>query len=199
MAAEISFLVCLCVFFTEEKDHKCLLIEKSTNINDSSTSSYTTTDLGSEYSKAFILLVILHSYLILKAIYFAYGFKNQVEEGCTKCCFQCWCCYTLGVSIYIQVVYFKYGAQCERTLPKSTLWLMIEVIIFYAYLILECAVALLIFGSMYRDHKIVQREEAERAAEAAADMEKATTKKSIKDDQFEKEALESPRRERIQK
>ena len=54
---------------------------------------------------------------------------------------------------------------------------MIEVIIFYAYLILECAVALLIFGSMYREHKLVQQEEAERAAEAAADMEKAASKK----------------------
>jgi hypothetical protein len=77
---------------------------------------------------------------------------------------------------------------------------MIEVIIFYAYLIVECAVALLIFGSMYCEHKRVQREEAERAAEAAADMEKANNKKSIKDDhQFEKEAMESPRRERSQK
>ena len=74
MAAEISFLVCLCVFFTEEKNQKCLLIEKSSTINDSSASSYKTTDLTSEYSKAFILLLILHSYLILKAAYFAYGF-----------------------------------------------------------------------------------------------------------------------------
>lgn len=61
----------------------------------------------------------------------------------------------MGVSIYIQVVYFKYGAQCELSLPKSTQWLMIEVIIFYAYLIVEFAVALMIFGSMYCEHKRV--------------------------------------------
>ena len=52
-------------------------------------------------------------------------------------------------------MYFKNGAHCERSLPKSTQWLMIEVIIFYAYLIVEFAVALMIFGSMYCEHKRV--------------------------------------------
>ena len=38
-------------------------------------------------------------------------------------------------------------------MPKMTLWLMVEVIIFYSYIIVECLVALLIFGSMYSQHK----------------------------------------------
>ncbi len=46
-----------------------------------------------------------------------------------------------------------------------TLWLMIEVIIFYSYIIVECLVALCIFGSMYRQHKLRLKLEADAAKE----------------------------------
>jgi hypothetical protein len=49
---------------------------------------------------------------------------------------------------------------------------MIEVIIFYSYMILECAVALAIFASMYCEHKRRVKDEQLRAEEAAAEMEK---------------------------
>ena len=52
-------------------------------------------------------------------------------------------------------------------MPKTTQWLMIEVIIFYAYIFLECVTALAIFASMYCDHRYRQKEERERAEEAA--------------------------------
>ena len=50
---------------------------------------------------------------------------------------------------------------------------MLEVIIFYSYIVLEFAVALLIFANMYCEHKRRIEEESERAREAAEDMEKA--------------------------
>jgi Flp pilus assembly protein TadB len=42
---------------------------------------------------------------------------------------------------------------------------MIEVIIFYSYIILEFCTAVLIFASMYRAHQKRVKEEMERAAE----------------------------------
>ena len=55
-------------------------------------------------------------------------------------------------------------------MPKTIMWLMIEVIIFYAYIFLECVAFLAIFVSMYCDHRRQQREERERAEEAAASL-----------------------------
>ena len=53
---------------------------------------------------------------------------------------------------------------------------MVEVIIFYAYLLLECALALIIFARMYCEHRQRVEEERVRAEEAAAEMEAAVGK-----------------------
>lgn len=105
-----------------------------------------------EYRKAMILVILLHIYLITKALYFAWALKKKETQAFIKCCLQCWCCYTAGVSIYIQVVYFKYGPDCQDTVPKTTQWLMIEVIIFYSYIFVECITAVSIFVIMLRKH-----------------------------------------------
>jgi len=44
------------------------------------------------------------------------------------------------------------SASCNESLPNLTLWLMIEVLIFYSYIFLECITAILILIAMVRRH-----------------------------------------------
>ena len=56
--------------------------------------------------------------------------------------------------MFIQITYFQYRTYCEEALPKISMWLMIEVIIFYCYLFVECITGLSIFMIMLRKHNI---------------------------------------------
>ena len=143
LVAEIGFLACCCVFFALESGKSCYVTSPAGDVS----------EVSHEYYKAYILLIICHFYLILKVLYFTWTLKKKEDQGTIKCCLQCWCCYTTGVSIFVQVVYFTYGIdKCKDQLPLLSTWLMAEVIIFYCYIFMECITGLSIFLVMLRRH-----------------------------------------------
>jgi hypothetical protein len=65
LMAEISFLVCSIFYLTQERDAECYFENSNNDI----------INVGREYRKALILAIILHIYLIIKVIYFAWSLK----------------------------------------------------------------------------------------------------------------------------
>lgn len=64
ISAEIAFMVCACIFFSWEQGHECFNIQTGQSVTE-------------PYRKAMILVIVLHGYMLVKSIYFAYAFKGK--------------------------------------------------------------------------------------------------------------------------
>eukprot|EP00347_Sterkiella_histriomuscorum_P003507 403364035 len=113
------------------------------------------------YREALICLIVVHLFQIIKSFYYAVKLKSEQNESFLKCCLSCTCCYTLGIAVFVQVVYFKYDPICRDALPGMNTWLRAEVIIFYSYILLELLQAIIMCRIMIIKHKKKLEKDAE--------------------------------------